>query len=140
MDRSGFITLYHACEQGAGRFGKRSPPEADEHLREACNPPAADHRATDGVMKPLLKTINGNLTHIVLSFLVDSPSEAAPQQQSLPRVRLTGSLWLEPSGASWQVPRCCCRAFRSPRNIVQHAVAAEAISVQRYQIGYPPCT
>jgi len=22
--RSGFITLYHACEQGAGRFGKRS--------------------------------------------------------------------------------------------------------------------
>ena len=22
--RSGFITLYHACEQGAGRFGMRS--------------------------------------------------------------------------------------------------------------------
>ena len=22
--RSGFKTLYHACEQGAGRFGKRS--------------------------------------------------------------------------------------------------------------------
>jgi hypothetical protein len=33
--------------KASGRSGKRSPPEADEHLPEACNPPRilADHWA-----------------------------------------------------------------------------------------------
>jgi hypothetical protein len=36
---------------------KRSPPHilADEHFKENGNPPSADYRALDGVLKPLLK-------------------------------------------------------------------------------------
>jgi hypothetical protein len=28
---------HHAVSQGARRFGKRSPPAADEHLQKPCN-------------------------------------------------------------------------------------------------------
>jgi hypothetical protein len=35
MNRSGFKTSDQVQGQGAGRSGKRSPPEADEHLPEA---------------------------------------------------------------------------------------------------------
>jgi hypothetical protein len=35
---------------------KRSPPSilVDEHFEEVCNPPSADYRTLDGVLKPLL--------------------------------------------------------------------------------------